>query len=104
MNYIYLATILFVIGSATVLLRRNAIIVFMGIEKKWIGIEVSPLTKALLEQPAIWGVPFSLIVMVIGSKLTANKIPPDVDDKMLRLHAPEEMGISKNYVDEEHSH
>ena len=32
MNYIYLATILFVIGSATVLLRRNAIIVFMGVE------------------------------------------------------------------------
>ena len=32
MNYIYLATILFVIGGATVLLRRNAIIVFMGVE------------------------------------------------------------------------
>ena len=32
MNYIYLATILFVIGGATVLTRRNAIIVFMGVE------------------------------------------------------------------------
>lgn len=31
-NYIYLATILFVIGGATVLTRRNAIIVFMGVE------------------------------------------------------------------------
>lgn len=31
-NYIYLATILFVIGSATVLTRRNAIVVFMGVE------------------------------------------------------------------------
>ena len=30
--YIYLATILFAIGSATVLTRRNAIIVFMGVE------------------------------------------------------------------------
>ena len=32
MNYIYLATILFAIGATTVLLRRNAIIVFMGVE------------------------------------------------------------------------
>jgi NADH-quinone oxidoreductase subunit K len=31
-NYIYLATVLFVIGGATVLTRRNAIIVFMGVE------------------------------------------------------------------------
>ncbi len=31
-NYIYLAVVLFTIGSATVLLRRNAIIVFMGVE------------------------------------------------------------------------
>jgi len=31
-NYLYLAVILFTIGGATVLLRRNAIIVFMGIE------------------------------------------------------------------------
>ncbi|WP_435299350.1 NADH-quinone oxidoreductase subunit NuoK [Timonella sp. A28] len=31
-NYLYLAVILFTIGAATVLLRRNAIIMFMGIE------------------------------------------------------------------------
>jgi NADH-quinone oxidoreductase subunit K len=31
-NYIYLATILFVIGGAVVLTRRNAIIVFLGVE------------------------------------------------------------------------
>jgi len=31
-HYILLATILFSIGAATVLLRRNAIIVFMGVE------------------------------------------------------------------------
>jgi NADH-quinone oxidoreductase subunit K len=31
-NYIYLATILFVIGGAVVLTRRNAIIIFMGVE------------------------------------------------------------------------
>jgi len=31
-NYIYLATVLFVIGGAVVLTRRNAIVVFMGVE------------------------------------------------------------------------
>ena len=31
-NYLVLASILFAIGKATVLLRRNAIIVFMGVE------------------------------------------------------------------------
>lgn len=31
-NYVYLAVILFAIGGATVLTRRNAIIVFMGVE------------------------------------------------------------------------
>ncbi|HYN28301.1 MAG TPA: NADH-quinone oxidoreductase subunit NuoK [Dermatophilaceae bacterium] len=31
-NYVYLATVLFVLGGATVLTRRNAIIVFMGVE------------------------------------------------------------------------
>ena len=31
-NYLYLATILFVIGAIGVLVRRNAIVVFMSIE------------------------------------------------------------------------
>ena len=31
-NYLYLAALLFAIGGATVLLRRNAIVVFMGVE------------------------------------------------------------------------
>ncbi len=32
MNYVYLAIILFSIGSVAVLLRRNAIVAFMGVE------------------------------------------------------------------------
>ena len=32
MYYVYLSVILFAIGTATVLTRRNAIIVFMGVE------------------------------------------------------------------------
>ena len=51
-----------------------------------------------MEQPAIWGVPLSIITMVVVSKLTKNSIPGDVDMKMLRLHAPEELGLSRDYV------
>ncbi|MEO6997808.1 MAG: NADH-quinone oxidoreductase subunit NuoK [Terracoccus sp.] len=32
MYYVYLSILLFAVGAATVLLRRNAIIVFMGVE------------------------------------------------------------------------
>ncbi len=31
-NFVYLASVLFAIGAATVLLRRNAIVAFMGVE------------------------------------------------------------------------
>lgn len=32
MNYVYLSCILFALGAVTVLVRRNAIIIFMGVE------------------------------------------------------------------------
>jgi NADH-quinone oxidoreductase subunit K len=32
MNFVYLAAVLFSIGAAAVLLRRNAIVAFMGVE------------------------------------------------------------------------
>ncbi|HLK58902.1 MAG TPA: cation acetate symporter [Chthonomonadaceae bacterium] len=76
-----------------------AIVASMLIDKKILAWTVSPITKTLMEQPAIWGVPLALITMYIVSKLTAQHIPPDVDMKMLRLHAPEEMGISKDYIE-----
>ena len=31
-NWVYLSAVLFTIGAATVLVRRNAIVVFMGVE------------------------------------------------------------------------
>ncbi|WP_395088374.1 cation acetate symporter [Armatimonas sp.] len=83
------------------LLSLFAIIAFMLSDKKLITID-DPLTKSLCEQPAIWGVPLALLIMFVVSKLTANQIPEDADAKMLRLHAPEELGHSRDYI-EEHS-
>jgi cation/acetate symporter len=81
------------------LLSLGAIVCSMLLDKKIVTWEVSPLTRSLMEQPAIWGVPLALGVMFLVSKLTASRVPPDVNLKMLRLHAPEEMGVSKDYIE-----
>ncbi len=81
------------------LLSLAAIICSMLLDKSILKWEVSPLTRSLMEQPAIWGVPLSIGIMVAVSLATKKAIPADVDTKMLRLHAPEELGLSKNYVD-----
>ena len=60
------------------------------------------LVKSLVETPAIWTVPLSLLVMYVVSLVTRASIPKDVDEKMLRLHAPEGLGYSKDYISSDH--
>lgn len=81
------------------LLSLTAIVCSMLLDKKVLTMEVSPIVRTLMEQPAIWGVPLAMTVMFVVSKLTAQHLPPDVSVKMLRLHAPEEMGFSKDYIE-----
>ncbi|MGI8908270.1 MAG: cation acetate symporter [Candidatus Sumerlaeaceae bacterium] len=81
------------------LLSLGAIVTTMLIDTKVITLALHPLARTLMEQPAIWGVPLAIILMVVVSKMTAAAIPADVDVKMLRLHAPEETGFSKNYIE-----
>ena len=76
-----------------------AIVTSMLLDKKIVTFPISPLYRSLIEQPAIWGVPLSLGLMVVVSLLTKKQIPVDIDVKMLRLHAPEELGVSKNYIE-----
>jgi cation/acetate symporter len=75
-----------------------AIVTSMLIDKKVLTLAPDPVIRTLMEQPAIWGVPLALGVMVIVSRLTAAHVPKDVTAKMLRLHAPEEMGLSRDYI------
>lgn len=81
------------------LLSLAAIIGAMLLEKKVLSADPGPVARTLLEQPAIWGVPLALAVMFVVSKCTASKLPGDVHLKMLRLHAPEQMGLSKDYIE-----
>ena len=59
-----------------------------------------PLIRILCEQPAIWAVPMALLLMIIVSKLTASEVPADIRMKMLVLHAPEQLGLKQEYIQE----
>ncbi|MEO6004903.1 MAG: cation acetate symporter [Opitutus sp.] len=60
-----------------------------------------PLLRILCEQPAIWAVPFAILLMVIVSKATASHVPANVRMKMLVLHAPEQLGLKQEYIQEQ---
>ena len=65
-SYIYLSVILFAIGSAVVLLRRNAIIVFMGIELMLNAANLAFVTFARM-QGSLDGQVIALFVMVVAA-------------------------------------
>ena len=65
-NYIYLSTILFAIGGATVLLRRNAIVVFMGVELMLNATNLAFVTFARM-QGNLDGQVIALFVMVVAA-------------------------------------
>lgn len=93
------------IGAATGMLlggfaSLGAIVLSMLLDKGIVPAVFPPLVRALLEQPAIWGVPLSLATMGLVSAATRSRIPADVDEKMIRLHAPEELGYGRNYIED----
>ena len=59
-----------------------------------------PLARTLAEQPAIWGLPLALTLMIVISKATRSTVPADVRRKMLVLHAPETLGLKQEYIKE----
>jgi NADH-quinone oxidoreductase subunit K len=65
-NYLYLASILFAIGAATVLLRRNAIVVFMGVELMLNSTNLLFVTFARM-QGSLDGQVVALFVMLVAA-------------------------------------
>ncbi|NMI01490.1 sodium:solute symporter family transporter [Pseudonocardia acidicola] len=53
----------------------------------------SGLLGVLLYRPAAATVPAAFLTMIVVSKLTRTEVPADVDRTMLRLHAPERLGL-----------
>jgi Na+(H+)/acetate symporter ActP len=58
----------------------------------WVGV--------LLYRPALATVPAAFLTMIIVSRLTAKRRPADVGQVMLRLHAPERLGLSRDRLEE----
>lgn len=54
----------------------------------WIGL--------LLNRPALITVPLAFLTMTVVSKLTRKRLLPDVPRLLLRLHAPERLGLSQD--------
>ena len=65
-HYLVLAAILFAIGAATVLLRRNAIIVFMGIELMLNATNLAFVTFARIHGD-VTGQVLAFFVMVVAA-------------------------------------
>ena len=65
-HYIYLSTLLFAIGAAAVLLRRNAIIVFMGVELMLNATNLAFVTFARV-YGTLDGQVIALFVMVVAA-------------------------------------
>ena len=65
-NYIYLSTLLFAVGGATVLVRRNAIIIFMGVELMLNATNLAFVTFARM-RGSLDGQVIALFVMVVAA-------------------------------------
>lgn len=65
-NFVYLAAVLFAIGAAAVLLRRNAIIAFMGVE---LMLNAANLTLVAFSrmQGVVQGQIMAFFVMVVAA-------------------------------------
>lgn len=65
-HYIYLAVVLFTIGALVVLLRRNTIIVFMGVELMLNACNLALITFARMHG-SLDGQVYTLFVMVVAA-------------------------------------
>ncbi|MDQ3504351.1 MAG: cation acetate symporter [Actinomycetota bacterium] len=60
-----------------------------------LGGELGGWPGVLLAQPAAWTVPIAFAVMIVVSRATASRIPPNIGRTMLLLHAPESLGLGR---------
>jgi NADH-quinone oxidoreductase subunit K len=65
-NFVYLASVLFAIGAAAVLLRRNAIIAFMGVELMLNSANLA-LVAFSRQQGVLTGQVMAFFVMVVAA-------------------------------------
>jgi Na+(H+)/acetate symporter ActP len=57
---------------------------------------LSPGWQAVLAEPAVFTVPLAFLTMVVVSRRTSDRVPVDVSRILLRLHAPDRLGLSED--------
>lgn len=57
---------------------------------------LSPGWQAVLAQPAAFTVPVAFLTMIVVSRRTSDRVPFDVSRILLRLHAPDRLGLSED--------
>lgn len=57
---------------------------------------LSPGWQAALAQPAPFTVPLAFLTMVVVSRRTRDRVPTDVSRILLRLHAPDRLGLAED--------
>ncbi|TWF77421.1 sodium:solute symporter family protein [Pseudonocardia hierapolitana] len=62
------------------------------VDSGWLGV--------LLYRPAIATVPAAFLTMILVSRMTARYRPVDADQVLLRLHAPERLGLSRDRLED----
>jgi cation/acetate symporter len=73
-------------------------VVFSMLVDKGLAAAPGPLVGTLTSQPAIWTVPLALALMFGVSLATKSMVPADARLKMLKLHAPEQLGLKADYI------
>jgi Na+(H+)/acetate symporter ActP len=68
-----------------------ALSLFAVVPQGWVGV--------LLYRPALVTVPAAFLTMVTVSRFTRASIPRDVDRALMILHAPEQLGLSRDRFD-----
>jgi Na+(H+)/acetate symporter ActP len=79
-------------------LSASSAILFTMWRGEVIGLFPNTPLDTLLAQPAIWSIPVAFGAMVLGSLATAERVPPDANAKMLRMHVPEALGLRTDYI------
>ncbi|TLM99392.1 MAG: cation acetate symporter [Actinobacteria bacterium] len=75
-----------------------SVVFTMLVDKGLATAPASGFVNTLLAQPAIWTVPLALGLMAVVSLATPSMIPGDIRMKMLKLHAPEQLGLKADYI------
>ena len=57
---------------------------------------VSEQWQPVLAQPALFTVPLAFLTMIVVSRRTSDRVPVDVYRILLRLHAPDRLGLSED--------